>query len=80
MRLPAFQSMVSRAGAHTTAELRAAIALAQTPESAMNTIERLMTDPSERARLILAGGAYAEARSWSAVARRYLQVYRSLRR
>lgn len=71
--------VVSRAGAHTTAELRGAIALAQTPESAMKMIEQLMADAGERARLITAANVYTEARSWPAVARRYLQVYRSLR-
>lgn len=72
--------VVSRAGAHTTAELRNAVALAPDPARAMTIIERLMAEPEERARLIAASHAYAEARTWPAVARGYLEIYRPLRR
>ncbi len=72
--------VVSNAGRHTSAELRASVALATSPEEAVTVIARLMADDAERARLAAAGRAYADARSWPIVARRYLEIYRSIGR
>jgi glycosyltransferase involved in cell wall biosynthesis len=80
--LAAFENglaVVTTAGGQTPASIRDTVALAQSPEEAFHVIRRLLGDDCEWQRLSEAGRAFAAGRpSWSQIAERHMEIYRSL--